>query len=111
MIYHGFQLRCARTAIGLTTRDVRDRLGLSLTTIAKVEAASELILGETQRQKGTIERETVGSMISLYEGLGVTFLEAREPHGPGVRFTAPPAKTQTSKASTVKAARALKHRR
>lgn len=90
MNLHGFQLRCARVACGLTTRDVRQRIGISLTTLGKLEAMEELPIGEAQRQEGTVEPQIVEALCALYGGLGVTFLPARGGDGPGIRYTPPP---------------------
>jgi hypothetical protein len=89
MIIHGFQLRCARAACALTTRDVRDALGVSLTTLAKLEGMGELPIADTQRQKGTVERQLVEQLIGLYSEHGVRFLEARGDEGPGIRYQPP----------------------
>jgi DNA-binding transcriptional MerR regulator len=108
MIYRGDILRAARAATGLTVRDVREALGLSQTTVAKVEASGELIVGETQRQRGTVEPQTVEALVQLYQQHGITFLPASGAQGPGIRLTLPPVRPQPP---AHKAARSGKRRR
>jgi hypothetical protein len=84
---HGFQLRLARHACDLTTRDVRARLGVSLTTLTRIEGhRGPLPIGTGYRQADTFEPATVAALVALYEGLGVSFIEGHGPHPPGVRF-------------------------
>ena len=87
MIIHGFQLRLARHACDLTSRDIRKAFGVSLTTLGRIEACpGPLPKGETQRQPGTFEPQIVEGLIGLYESLGVVFLAASSDNPPGLRY-------------------------
>lgn len=87
MQVHGFQLRIARHAVDLTTRAVREALGVSLTTLARIEGTlGPLPIGQTMRQEGTREPQLIAALVRHYEALGVTFVPASAGKPPGVLF-------------------------
>lgn len=87
MEIHGFQLRIARHAVDLTTRSIRAALGVSLTTLARIEGTiGPLSIGKSMRQEGTREPQLVAALVKHYEALGVTFVMASGGKPPGILF-------------------------
>lgn len=86
------QSKMARAALGWGTRELKERVGISHDTLARLE-----------RGDPTIKEETFQKLQAAYEAAGIIFV-AENGAGPGVRLP----KTKTAAKSPKKRAKAAK---
>lgn len=67
------QLRMARAALGLTLKDLAERAGVNMNTVARYEAGQEILTGTMQKIEDVLRRE------------GVVFVEEDDSFWPSIR--------------------------
>ncbi|WP_313899309.1 helix-turn-helix transcriptional regulator [Methylobacterium sp. E-065] len=75
---HPVQLRMARVALGLTTRQAADVTGVSRNTISRIEAGEVLKPSTIQKVRAALEAAGLEFIPENGGGAGIRFRERRE---------------------------------